>query len=237
MRNVTLPKATLPKATLPKATLPKAILWDMDGVLADTGEAHLEAWQVLYAERGETLTPDEFAATFGMSNGPIIRRWLGEDTPPERIAAIAARKEALYREIIRGSVRILPGVEAWLTDARERGFRQVVASSTEMANIIAVIGELGIGNFFDALISGAFLPRSKPDPAIFLQAAATVGAEPANCMVIEDGIVGVEAAQLGGMRCVAVTTTHPADKLAGADLVVRDLSELPSETMAQLLET
>ena len=213
----------------------KAILWDMDGVLADTGEAHLKAWQVLYGERGETLTQGEFAVTFGMANGPIIRRWLGDDTPEELVAAIAARKEALYREIIRGSVRILPGVEEWLADARQRGYRQVVASSTEMANIIAVIGELGIGTHFDALISGAFLPCSKPDPAIFLQAASTVGAEPANCLVIEDGIVGVEAAKRGGMRCVAVTTTHSAEKLAGADLVVATLAQLPPETMAQLL--
>ncbi|MBN1399296.1 MAG: HAD family phosphatase [Anaerolineae bacterium] len=214
----------------------KAIIWDMDGVLADTGEAHLRAWQVLYGERGQTITREEFAETFGMANGPIIRGWLGEATPDGEVAEIAARKEALYRELLRGQVEPLPGVLTWLEHARGLGLRQIVASSTEMANIIAVIGELGIGNFFDALISGAFLPRSKPDPGLFLQAAATVGAEPSGCLVIEDAIVGVEAARRAGMRCIAVTTSHSADKLSAADTVVDSLGDLPPAAMERLLD-
>jgi HAD superfamily hydrolase (TIGR01509 family) len=215
--------------------LTKAIIWDMDGVLADTGDAHLRAWQVLYGERGQTITREEFVETFGMANGPIIRRWLGEATPDAEVAQIAARKEALYREMLHGHVESLPGVLAWLEHAQRLGLRQIVASSTEMANIIAVIGELGIGNFFDALISGAFLPRSKPDPGLFLQAAATVGAEPSGCLVIEDAIVGVEAAHRAGMRCIAVTTSHSADKLSAADIVVASLGDLPIDAMERLL--
>jgi HAD superfamily hydrolase (TIGR01509 family) len=213
----------------------RALLWDMDGVLCDTGHAHLIAWQRLYAERGQTITRDEFAETFGMANGPIIRRWLGEDTSDVEVARIAERKEALYRDVIRGTVQPLPGLLTWLQYARERGYRQVVASSGEMANIIAIVGELGIGNYFDALVSGAFLPRSKPDPAVFLQAAAAVGAAPQHCLVIEDGVVGVEAARRAGMRCVAVTTTHAAEKLAEADVVAATLADLAPETMARLL--
>jgi HAD superfamily hydrolase (TIGR01509 family) len=216
--------------------LAKAIIWDMDGVLADTGDAHLRAWQVLYGERGQTITRGEFAETFGMANGPIIRRWLGDATSDAEVAQIAARKEALYRDMLRGHVEALPGVLAWLEHARGLGLHQIVASSTEMANIIVVIGELGIGNFFDALISGAFLPRSKPDPGLFLQAAATVGAEPSACLVIEDAIVGVEAARRAEMRCVAVTTSHSADKLSAADIVVDSLRDLPVDAMERLLD-
>jgi HAD superfamily hydrolase (TIGR01509 family) len=220
---------------LREVKLVKAIIWDMDGVLADTGEAHLRAWQVLYGERGQMITREEFMETFGMANGPIIKRWLGKDTPEAEVAQIAARKEALYRDILRGHVRPLPGVLAWLAHARALGWRQVIASSTEMANIIAVIGELGIGNYFDALVSGAFLPRSKPDPGLFMQAAATVGAAPSDCLVVEDAIVGVEAALCAKMRCIAVTTSHPAAKLARADIVVPSLAELPPQTMVQLV--
>jgi HAD superfamily hydrolase (TIGR01509 family) len=216
--------------------LNRALLWDMDGVLCDTGAAHLRAWQLLYAERGQTITRDEFAETFGMANGPIIRRWLGEDTPQAEIDHIAVRKETLYREVIRGTVQPLPGLLDWLQYARERGYRQVVASSGEMANIIVVVGELGIGNYFDALVSGAFLPRSKPDPAVFLQAAAAVGTPPPHCLVIEDGVVGVEAARRAGMHCVAVTTPHPADKLAEADVVAATLADLAPDTMDHLWE-
>ena len=79
------------------------------------------------------------------------------------------------------------------------------------------------------------MPKSKPDPAIFLQAAAAVGADLAQSLVIEDGIVGVEAAKRAGMRCIAVTTTHPADKLSGADLIVDSLAELEPDTFQRLL--
>ncbi|MFH1084137.1 MAG: HAD family phosphatase [Chloroflexota bacterium] len=120
--------------------------------------------------------------------------------------------------------------------ARAQGYRQVVASSGEMANIVAIVGELGIANYFDALLSGAFLPRSKPDPTLFLQAAATVGAAPGACLVIEDGIVGIEAARRAGMPSVAVTTSHPADKLAQAHLVVARLADVAPDVIERLLE-
>ncbi len=216
-------------------TVATAILWDMDGVVADTGEAHFLAWQDLRAERGQTITYEQFAVTFGMNNPPIIKAWLGEDTPDEEIAQLSARKEVLFRAHALGHVHLLPGVLAWLERGRTRGYRQVVASSGPMANIVAVIGALGVADYFDALLSGAFLPRSKPDPAIFLRAAASVGADPADCLVVEDGIVGVEAALSAGMRCLAVTTSHPATKLARATLVVDSLADLDENAFERLL--
>ena len=150
----------------------------------------------------------------------------GRGHPPGIDRELGNHKEELFRRSVRGHVRLLPGVVDWLKRAQARGYRQVIASSAEMANIVAVVEELQIGNYFEALVAGAFLPRSKPDPEIFLNAAASVGASPAVSLVIEDGIVGVEAARRAGMRCIAVTTTHPAAKLAAADLVVPDLSML-----------
>jgi len=214
----------------------RGILWDMDGVLADTGDAHYEAWRTMFAEQGHPLTREAFNDTFGMANGQILRQWLGEDTPRHVIDELAARKEALFREGVAQRVRLLPGVERWLAWAQARGLRQAVASSGEMANIVAVVAALDLGNYFDALISGAFLPRSKPDPAVFLQAAGALDVAPADCLVVEDGVVGVEAARRAGMRCLAITTTHPADRLAAADLVVDDLRDLDEQTFARLLD-
>ncbi|MHB0857576.1 MAG: HAD family hydrolase [Anaerolineae bacterium] len=212
----------------------RAILWDMDGVLTDSGDAHFSAWQALFDELGGSVSREQFNETFGMANPAILQRWLGKDTPDARIQAVAARKEQLFRERIRSGVRILPGVEQWLARARDQGYRQVVASSGEMANIAAVVSTFSLGNWFDALLSGAFLPRSKPDPALFLQAAAAVGAAPSDCLVVEDGIVGVEAARRAGMRCLAVTTTHPADRLSAADQVVDSLADLTENALERL---
>lgn len=212
----------------------RAILWDMDGVVADTEEAHLLAWRQFLAERGRSVTAEQFAVTFGMANPEILRRWFGDALSAEEIHAWSAHKEALFRTYVPTHVRALPGSLEWLRRGRERGYRQAIASSGEMANIVAVVAALEIGNRFDALVSGAFLPRSKPDPAIFLHAAAALGAAPEECLVVEDGIVGVEAARRAGMCCVALTTTHPAERLAGADLIVQDLSAL-SEEMVEAL--
>ena len=207
----------------------------MDGVLADTGDAHYEAWRTMFAERGRPLTRQAFDQTFGMANGQILQQWLGEDTPRRVIDELATRKEALFREGVAARTRLLPGVRRWLDWAKSEGVRQAVASSGEMANIVAVVAALDIGNYFDALVSGAFLPRSKPDPAVFLHAAGALGLTPSDCLVIEDGVVGVEAARRAGMRCLAVTTTHPADRLASADLVVDSLNDLDTATMMKLL--
>jgi beta-phosphoglucomutase len=216
--------------------LVQAILWDMDGVLVDSGEAHYNAWKMLYAERGQEISYEEFAATFGMANPPIIRRWLGQDTPDEVVGAVAARKEQLFRSQVREHVRLLPGVRDWLERCRRDDYRQVVASSGEMANVVAIVSAMEVGNYFDALISGAFLPRSKPDPGIFLAAAASVGSRPADCLVLEDSTAGVEAARCAGMCCIAVTTTNPREKLGQADLVVDSLEELEPGAIARLLD-
>ncbi len=213
----------------------QAIIWDMDGVVADTGEAHFLAWKALFAERGQTITHEQFAATFGMSNLPILKLWLGDDAPEAELQALAKRKEELFRARIRDHVRTLPGVVAWLERGRIRGYRQAIASSGPMANIVALLATLDLSDYFDALLSGAFLPQSKPDPTLFLNAAAALGAKPEQCLVIEDGIVGVEAARRAGMRCIAVTTTHPAEKLSQADLVVDSLAALDEKVFERLL--
>ncbi len=212
----------------------RAIIWDMDGVVADSGDAHYCAWQALYRELGGTITRQQFAETFGMSNLPILRQWLGENTPEDELKALGLRKEVFFRQFVAEHVHILPGVRAWMEWAKERGYSQAIASSGEMANIVAVVHALDVANYLDALVSGAFLPRSKPDPAIFLQAAAALGVNAHNCLVIEDGIVGVEAAKRAGMFCLAVTTTHPPERLADADHVVDSLEELNAEAFDAL---
>lgn len=212
----------------------KAILWDMDGVVADTGEAHLLAWRQMLAERGHTVTDEQFAMTFGMANAAILQLWFGEALDATEVRAWSERKEELFRASVPGHVRALPGVLDWLRRGQAQGYRQAIASSGEMANIVAVVSALGIANRFDALVSGAFLPRSKPDPAVFLRAGAALGAAPHECLVVEDGIVGVEAARRAGMRCVALTTTHPAEKLRAADAIVPDLMALDEEMVLAL---
>ena len=214
-----------------------AVLWDMDGVLADSGDAHFAAWRGLLAERGTAVSRRQFDDTFGMANDLIVAEWFGEALTSDERRALGLRKEERFRGLLAGNVRLLPGVTAWLERFQGWRWRQAVASSGEMANVAAVVAHLGIGNYFDALLSGAFLPRSKPDPTVFLHAAAALGSAPHECLVIEDGVPGVEAARRAGMLCIAVTTTHPAERLASADLVVESLDDLTPEMLNALCQS
>lgn len=213
----------------------RAVLWDMDGVLVLSGQVHYDAWTQVLAEYGLGLSRQQFEETFGMNNHNILRHLYGERLSPTQADEIAERKEAAYRSLIRGRVRALPGVLDWLARLSRGGWRQAVASSGPMANIAAILNELDRWDAFDSVLSGAHLERSKPDPAIFLQAAASLGVPPARCVVVEDSTAGVEAARQAGMRCIAVTTTRAPEDLRAADLVVGRLDDLPADAFARLV--
>ncbi len=214
---------------------PRAVLWDMDGVLVLNGDVHYDAWSQTLAEYGLSMSREQFAATFGMNNHNILRRLYGGRLPPAQANEIAVRKEVAYRRLVQGRMQALPGVLRWLAELAAAGWRQAVASSGPMANIAAILAELGAWDSFDAILSGAHLPQSKPDPALFVRAAAALGAPPARAVVVEDAPVGVEAARRAGMRCIAVTSTVGADALRAADLVVDRLDHLPPDAFARLV--
>lgn len=203
----------------------KGVLWDMDGVLVDTGEAHFQAWSQTLAERGIPFTLEQFQTTFGMNNDGILRLLLGPELEPELITEIGERKERLFRQAIKGKASLLPGVGEWLGRLKARGIKQAIASSAPPANIDALVEELDLWSYFDAIVSGTGMP-GKPNPDVFLEAARQIGVTPEQCVVIEDAVPGVQAARNAGMRCIAVTTTNEAGALAAADIIVNRLDEL-----------
>jgi HAD superfamily hydrolase (TIGR01509 family) len=203
----------------------RAVLWDLDGVLADTGQYHYESWEQILPKYGIPFTQDKLRRTFGMNNHGVITSLVGRDLERSYTDEIADRKETLFRDLIRGRIQPLPGVRAWLPRLRALGYRVAVASSAPQANIDAMMDQLGILPYFDAVVSSAGMP-SKPDPAVFLLAAERVSAPPDRCTVVEDAIAGVEAAKQAGMRCIAVTSTNPREALSRADLVVDSLEDL-----------
>jgi HAD superfamily hydrolase (TIGR01509 family) len=207
----------------------------MDGVLVDTGEAHYQSWDEVLSDYGILFSREFFQDTFGMNNTGILSRLLGDRLTPELLVEIADRKEEVFRGLIRGRVRLLPGVLDWLQRLQRDGFRMGVASSAPPANIDALVGELGLAPYFDALGSGVDMP-AKPDPALFLEVAAQIGVPPQRCIVVEDAVAGVAAALGAGMKCIAVTTTSPAEALAAADIIVDSLDALPVGAFACLLD-
>ncbi len=208
-------------------------LWDMDGVLVDTGEFHYVSWIETLPLYGLTMSRETFNTTFGMNNTGVLSTILGYTPSPEYVSEVGGRKEEAFREAVRGHAKLLPGVMDWLNTLHQMGVRQAVASSAPIENVNVLVEEAGIRPYFQALVSALGKP-SKPDPWVFLTAAQQIGVEPRHCTVVEDAIAGVEAARRGGMRCIAVTNTNPAEKLTAAERVVARLDEISPLEWLQL---
>jgi HAD superfamily hydrolase (TIGR01509 family) len=203
----------------------RAVLWDMDGVLVDSGELHYQSWKKTLEALSIPFDREKFRSTFGMNNQGILTVLLGKPPEADFLQKVNDCKEGLFREMIHGRLQLLPGALAWLRLLKERGFLQAVASSAPCENIEVTVDELHIRAYFSALISAYAMP-GKPDPAVFLEAARQLGVEPAQCVVVEDAVAGVAAAKSAGMRCIAITTTHPKSALAAADAIVDSLEDL-----------
>jgi beta-phosphoglucomutase len=183
----------------------RAIIWDLDGTLADTEELHFHAWRQVLAAYQIDHTYADFLRGFGRRNVEIIPELLGAATTTALIETIGRDKESIYLDLLRQSdLRLMPGVAAWLDHFRGAGLPQVIGSSGSMGNIAATVEHLRIGDYFHGLVTSAGLAEGKPNPTIFLRAAAAVEANPAHCLVIEDSVPGIEAARRAGMHSVAV---------------------------------
>lgn len=211
----------------------RAVLWDVDGTLIDSSEYHWESWRETLEVEGLALTREQFAAMFGRRNDEILRGYFGEDYPEAEVARVGGAKEVLYREFVRArGIELLPGVSRWLERLRAGGWLQAMASSAPRANLEAITEALGLGDYFAAVVSAEDVTAGKPDPQVFLAAAARLGVRPARCVVVEDAPAGTEAARRAGMRSVGVLTMHEHIE---ADIVVRTLEDLPDDAFDSLL--
>lgn len=211
----------------------QAVIWDLDGVILDSAEEHRLAWHRMAQEEGLSFTDEQFWATFGMRNDRIFSL-LWKEVSPERVPELADRKEAHYREFIRAKAAPLPGAIELLSELRAAGYPQALASSTPLKNIEVISEVLGLNKYLDAFVSGETVPRGKPAPDVFLKAAATLGIEPAYCLVIEDAVAGVQAAHAGGMKCIAVMGNRDLPGLREAELSVKDLTQVSPERIRAL---
>ncbi len=215
------------------------VIFDMDGVLVDSYHAHFESWQRVAAEQGVTYTEEQFARSFGRTSREIIKgTWGLPDPSDEQIRAIDARKEALFREIIGRDFPVMDGARELIDELRRAGFRVAVGSSAPPENVALVLDRLGGPDRFAAVVNGMDVQRGKPDPQVFLLAAARAGVEPHGCVVVEDARPGIEAARRARMASVALVSTGRSESdftPVHPDLIVRSLRDLNARTLADLI--
>ncbi|MHC5033678.1 MAG: HAD family hydrolase [Planctomycetota bacterium] len=211
------------------------VIFDMDGVLADTARAHFKTWQQVGAEWGVEVTWEVFDAAFGRPNHQTIPEMFGRGVAEDEIREIDRLKEEAFRDTFGWDVAPLPGVVALVRGLHRTGYRLAVGSSGPRENIELVLNTLRIAPCFSVIVSGWDVERGKPHPEVFLKAADGMGVEPDMCLVIEDVPAGIQAARAAGMKCVAVASTRPVTELVEADQVVERLEEVSVADIATLL--
>jgi beta-phosphoglucomutase len=210
----------------------RAVLWDLDGTLVDSADYHWRAWRDTLARDGTSITYEQFLDGFGQKNDRILTKWFGPGIGAERIQQVGDAKEAEYRRLAEAEGLVpLSGAAAWIATLREAGWKQAIASSAPRANVEVMLRVAGLERYFDVLVGAEDVTAGKPDPEVFLTAAARLGVEPARCVVVEDAAAGIEAARRAGMKCIGVTavTTLPAD------IFVRSLTDLTPDAFESLV--
>jgi beta-phosphoglucomutase family hydrolase len=211
------------------------IIFDMDGVLADTGPIHFESWVKMAREIGVEFTKDFFERTFGKQSIPITRELVGSNTDQQHVKKWANLKEEYYREMVKGKLEPLPGVINLIKNLKAKELKIAVGSSGPSANVELLLRSLKIKHFFDIIVTAEDIEQSKPAPDVFLYAAKKLNIKPEQCLVIEDAPVGIIAAKRAGMKVIALTTTHHKDDLPEADLIIKDLSYIDVSDILKLL--
>lgn len=209
----------------------RAVLWDLDGTLADSRDFHWRSWRETMSAAGVDVTEAQFLASFGQRNDAIIPAWLGARATPDLVRELGDAKEALYRTFItREGLVPLPGAAAWVRRLNDDGWRQAIASSAPKLNVELMARVLGVADYMAALISAEDVRAGKPDPEVFLTAAAALGVPPARCAVVEDAAAGIEAARRAGMPSVGVGDSGTE----AATIRILSLDRLPVDTFELL---
>ena len=220
----------------------RAVIFDFNGIIVDDEPIHFELFQRVLNEEGLTLTESEYYARYlGFDDRGAFTaafRDHAQPLPQSKLEDLIERKAAYYQEDIKNKMRVFPGVQS-LIPILARELPLAIASGALRNEIDIILSSIGLRNEFCAIVSAEDVDRGKPEPEIFLKALAQLntsfGGRPAisasECLVIEDSKEGVRGARRAGMKCLAVTNSHPPELLAQADRVTDTLEGI---SLAQL---
>lgn len=215
----------------------RAVIFDLDGVIVDSHPAHLEAWKSFLHSLDKNLSDSDLQFVLeGYKREVILRHFLGELSPQE-VKYYGEKKDALFRASLE-DVKTLPGFAAFFDSLEGAGLPVALASSASRWRVEYILNRLGLTRAFRAIVTGDDVVDGKPDPAIFRAAARGLGADPADILVCEDAVAGVEAAKRAGMKCLAIAANGRRARLkeAGADVVVDDFTEADLNDLRALFD-
>jgi beta-phosphoglucomutase len=210
----------------------KGVLFDMDGVLVDSEPFICKAAILMFSEIGLEVSPDDFKPFVGMGENRYIGGVAEKYGLNISISEVKARTYEIYKDIIRGRLKPLPGAREFVNKCRDRGFRLAIATSADLVKMEANLKETRLyADLFNATVNGLEVENKKPFPDIYLRASEKIGLEPDECLVIEDALSGIKAAKAAGCKCLAVTSSFSPDSLQEADWICNSLLNVPEEAL------
>ncbi len=223
----------------------KALIFDCDGVIANTEPLHFQALKQTLADEQIPLSEAEYYRDFLSfdDKGCFIKAFANrsQEIADQKLSELILRKANYFEPALREYLQIFPGVTDFIRQAAKQ-YPLAIASGARRQEIEAILQAAAIGDFFRIIVSTEDVRRGKPHPESFLKACdllrqtANEPLEPRQCLVIEDSIHGVAAAHAAGMLCVAVTNSYRKELLSQADLVVESLETLSLEIAASLFD-
>lgn len=202
----------------------RAVIFDMDGVLIDSGAHHRDAWRLLLGDIGVTPPADYWRLTIGRPAEEAVPLLLGRPVEPEEAAELAQRKRELYTRLAARGTRPVSGAPVFLDTLASQRVPRAVATSASRHDADTLLAEVGLRRQFDVIIAAEDVRWGKPNPEVYLKAAAGLAVPSKACLVFEDSLVGVHAARNCGMRVIGLTTSHTGRELltAGAERAIPD---------------
>jgi HAD superfamily hydrolase (TIGR01509 family) len=211
------------------------VIFDFDGVIVDSHPAHMQAWKMFLRSRGKIVSDAELSfVQEGAKREEILEHFLGELTP-EQIASYGAEKDKLF-QARASELKLVRGFAEFLLQLDAAAIPSAVASSGSRARVEQALKTFNIRSRFHAVVTAEDVERGKPDPALFLLAAQGLQVEPSRILVCEDAVAGVAGAKSAGMKCLGIAANgrEPMLKQAGADMVVKDFSQISLRDVRRL---
>jgi HAD superfamily hydrolase (TIGR01509 family) len=211
----------------------RAVIFDMDGVLTDSEPLINTAAIAMFKEKGLIVQPEDFLPFVGAGE----ERYVGGVAEKYHFkldsSAAKQRTYEIYLDLVPSQLEAFPGAYDLVHGCRRAGLRVAVASSADKIKVVANLQKIGLPlESWDAAMTGELVEHKKPAPDIFLSAAQSLGVTPAQCVVVEDAVNGIQAAKAAGMRCVAVAQTFPVERLQMADIVRGKISDVRLSDLA-----
>lgn len=217
----------------------QALIFDMDGTMIDSMPWHAKSWAIFAQRHGIVMdVSDLLARTTGRTGAECMRVLFERPLGDAECDALVHEKEAIYRDMFSSNFTEVAGFTAFAKAAVARGLKVAIGTAGDKHNIEFAMSRLRMDPLPLAIVGGDEGFSGKPTPAIFLEAARRIGVAPAHCIVFEDAPFGIEAARRGGMRAIAICSTHTADELAGPHVIaaVRDYDELAHSNFLETLD-